>query len=86
MTSHRPPDVSRPERERPRAGRVTAERTDAERGSQLAQLLERIQCGTIDDVDELEPHELALLGQLCRDGEDYDALLDRLRGAAPDGR
>jgi hypothetical protein len=61
---------------------MTNEQTDrAQR--ELESLLDRIQAGTIEDVDELQPHDLELLRRYYGDDEPLQDLLDRLRG---DGR
>jgi CBS domain-containing protein len=46
----------------------------------LEQLLDRIQCGTIDDVEELEARDLDLLRRFCGNDEEVQSLIDRLRG------
>jgi hypothetical protein len=55
-------------------------RVDEEQ-SELACLLDRIACGSIEDVDELQPEDVELLRKHF--GEEIGDLFDRLRA---DGR
>lgn len=50
--------------------------------SELERLLDRIQCGTIEDVGDLDQDEIELLQGHCPDGEELAALFDRLRGTS----
>lgn len=49
------------------------------RTKDLQQLLEEIGAGAIGDVEELEEQDLKLLRAYYGEGEDLQALLDRLR-------
>lgn len=62
---------------------MTTQRPDKEHPSELQDLLDRIQCGTIEDVAELDPEDLALL-QLYYSDEELNDLFDRLRGGDPE--
>lgn len=50
----------------------------------LENLLERIEAGTIEDVDELDPRDIELLRRYYANEDDLQALFDRLRGADRD--
>ena len=54
--------------------------------SELELLLDRIQTGTIEDVEDLEPQDLELLRRHYGNDEELEALLDRLRGTPGDDR
>ncbi len=62
---------------------MKTQRPDKEHPSELQNLLDRIQCGTIEDVSELDPVDLALL-QRYYAGEELADLFDRLRGGDPE--
>jgi hypothetical protein len=49
---------------------------------QLERLLERIECGTIEDAEALDPRDLELLRRYYGNEEDLQSLLDRLRGSS----
>lgn len=50
--------------------------------SDFARLLERIECGTIEDLEELDPRDVELLRRYYGNEDDLDSLLDRLRGSS----
>ncbi len=56
---------------------MTSQRPDKEHPSELQGLLDRIQCGTIEDVSELDPVDIALL-RLHYADEELTELFDRL--------
>lgn len=62
---------------------MTTQRPDKEHPSDLQNLLDRIQCGTIEDVEELDPEDVALL-RLYYSDEELTDLFDRLRGGDPE--
>lgn len=62
---------------------MTTQRPTKEHPSALRNLVDRIQCGTIEDVSELDPEDIALL-QLYYSDEELTDLFGRLRGGDPE--
>jgi hypothetical protein len=71
---------------KPPLKRTLEHTADAAPSTPLQDLLDRIQAGTIEDVDELAPQDIELLRSYCRDEEDLEAVFDRLRGEGRDDR
>jgi hypothetical protein len=55
-------------------------RPDPEGPDELELLLDRIQAGTIEDLEELDEQDLQLLRRHFGSEEDVQSLIDRLRG------
>jgi hypothetical protein len=71
-------NLSKRRSEKPRV--VVRETVDrGPRPKELQQLLEEIGSGAIADIDELEEQDLRLLRAYYGEGEELQALLDRLR-------
>jgi hypothetical protein len=72
-------------RPKPSQGLRVPERVE-KRQRDLRQLLDEIGSGTLADVDELGEQDLQLLREYYGEGEDLQALLDRLRGEGREER
>ena len=66
--------------------RRTSEQSQSRRNDELQWLMDEIECGTIEDVDELEEDDIELLRECFGETESLQDLLDLLRHESPSDR